>query len=87
MTEKEYKRMERVKVWEDNLTEPQKKYIAEQTKNRYNQFSHLRSKRKNVFAVGLAGVVLSIYAYTWRQMSKDRLCDEIDREVQAKLQR
>ena len=84
---KEYKRMKRVQVTEDNLTKPQMDYIAQQTKIRYDKYAHLTARRRNLFALGLGGVVIAIYAFTIRQMSKDRLCDEIDREVQSKLQR
>lgn len=83
---KQYKKMEHVKVWEDNLRPEQRKLIHDYNKQQNIKFNKMHSMRKNIIGLTIGAAVLSIYGYTWRQMSKDRLCEEIDSELKENLQ-
>lgn len=78
--------MQRVELAEDNLTDAQRKLIQSYNKKQYEIYRQQNRGRTTLFALGLAGIVGSIYFYTMRQMSKDSLVEEMEAEVQSQAE-
>lgn len=79
---KGYPKMKPVKLSEDSLTDGQRKLMDDYNKKQWGKFRKSNRLMTNLFAFGVAGCVGAIYYYTFRQMAKDHLIEELELEVQ-----